>query len=99
MKKTTISFAKNSLSQLIRRVKRGETVLIFDRDTPVARLEPVGRDPALSSAWMAELVKRGALLPPRKPLDAESFLRRETARPARGASGVRALLEERETDR
>jgi antitoxin (DNA-binding transcriptional repressor) of toxin-antitoxin stability system len=44
MKKARIAVAKNNFSRLIDDVKRGETVLILDRDTPVARLEPIGRD-------------------------------------------------------
>ena len=41
MIRTTISEVKNSLSAYLRRVKRGETVLIMDRKIPVARLVPV----------------------------------------------------------
>ncbi|MCX7029909.1 MAG: type II toxin-antitoxin system Phd/YefM family antitoxin [Spirochaetes bacterium] len=99
MKKATISVAKNTLSRLIDDVKRGETVLILDRDTPVARLEPVNRDPDLSAVRMADLVKRGMVAPPRKPLDAAAFLRRAMASPASGAGGVRAVLDEREAGR
>ena len=80
-------------------VKRGETVLIFDRDTPVARLEPVTRDLDLSAARMSDLVKRGAVAPPRKPLDAAAFLDRPMPALAPGSSGVRILLEEREAGR
>ena len=41
MIRTTISEVKNSLSAYLRRVKRGESVLIMDRKIPVARLVPV----------------------------------------------------------
>jgi antitoxin (DNA-binding transcriptional repressor) of toxin-antitoxin stability system len=99
MKKATISVAKNTLSSLIDAVKRGESVLILDRDTPVARLEPVGRDPSLSSVRMADLVKRGTVAPPRKTLDVAAFLGRNVVSPAPGASGVRTLLEERREGR
>jgi antitoxin (DNA-binding transcriptional repressor) of toxin-antitoxin stability system len=95
MKKATISVAKNTLSRLIELVKRGETVLIFDRDTPVARLEPITRDPELSFPLMSDLVKRAIVAPPRKPLDAASFLARRIPALAQGASGVQVLLEER----
>ncbi len=95
MKKATISVAKNTLSRLIELVKRGETVLILDRDTPVARLEPVMNDPELSSARMSDLVKRGMVTPPRRPLDVAAFLARRMPALAQGASGAEALLEER----
>ena len=42
MHRASISDAKNNLSALIDRVRRGETVLICDRKRPVARLQPVG---------------------------------------------------------
>ncbi len=41
MKKATISEIKNHLSAYLKRVRSGESVLIFDRNQPVARLERV----------------------------------------------------------
>ena len=41
VKTATISYTKNHLSQLLEQVKRGETVTILDRDTPVARITPI----------------------------------------------------------
>ena len=99
MKKARIAVAKNTLSRLIDDVKRGETVLILDRDTPVARLEPVTRDLDLAAARMSDLVKRGAVAPPRKPLDAAAFLDRPMPALDPNSSGVRNLLEEREAGR
>ena len=37
----TISEVKNGLSAYLRRVKAGETVLIIDRKTPIARIVPL----------------------------------------------------------
>jgi antitoxin (DNA-binding transcriptional repressor) of toxin-antitoxin stability system len=99
MKKARIAVAKNTLSQLIDDVKRGETVMIFDRDTPVARLEPITGDPELATSRMPELVKRGIVAPPGKPLAAAAFLARHLPTLRQGASGVRVLLEEREAGR
>ena len=42
MNMANISYTRNHLSELINRVKEGETILIMDRQRPVARLEPVG---------------------------------------------------------
>jgi prevent-host-death family protein len=39
-----IAELKSRLSEYVRRVRRGETITVLDRDTPVARLEPVGSD-------------------------------------------------------
>ena len=44
MKTATITQTKNQLSLLIDAVKQGETVIILDRNIPVARLEPVTPD-------------------------------------------------------
>ena len=90
-----ISEAKNNLSGLIAAVKRGESVLIFERNTPVARLEPVGRGIAGDGGRIAELVKRGVIAPPRNKLDLDVFLGRKMVRPTAAASAVRVLLEER----
>lgn len=99
MKKARIATAKNTLSSLIKDVRRGETVLILDRDTPVARLEPVGGDPSIRDARMSELVRRGIVAAPRRRLDAAAFLKQPPPALERGASGVRIVLEEREAGR
>lgn len=41
---TTVKIAelKSRLSAYLRRVRRGQTITVLDRDTPVARLEPIG---------------------------------------------------------
>lgn len=39
-----IAELKSRLSEYVRRVRRGQTIVVLDRDTPVARLEPVGAD-------------------------------------------------------
>ena len=39
--RATISEVRNGLSAYLRRVKRGESVIIVDRSTPVARLVPI----------------------------------------------------------
>ena len=41
MQQATISQLKNSLSAYIRQVKLGESVLVMERTTPVARLVPI----------------------------------------------------------
>ena len=43
MIRATISEVKDGLSAYLRRVKSGESVLIMERRTPVARIVPVGR--------------------------------------------------------
>jgi len=40
-KSVRIAELKTNLSAYVRRVKRGETVTVMDRDTPVAKLVPI----------------------------------------------------------
>ena len=44
MEKATISQVKQRLSAYLKKVQAGQTILILDRDQPVARLERVGAD-------------------------------------------------------
>jgi prevent-host-death family protein len=72
MKTATISQAKNHLSELLAGVKRGETVLILERDRPIARIVPIETSQQSDDERLAELERRGiirrAARPPRKTL-------------------------------
>jgi antitoxin (DNA-binding transcriptional repressor) of toxin-antitoxin stability system len=93
-----ISELKNRLSHYLGRVRRGESILVLDRDRVIARIEPAGRSsskPTDDSRWLDELESRGVV-------------RRGSGRLPRGwlaqrpkvkADLVRALLEEREEGR
>lgn len=95
MERVTISQLKNRLSAYLKKVRAGGTVLILDRDTPIARLERVeaGARPAdrLSRLEKAGLVRRG-----RRPLQLD---RLRAAPPAARRSVLEALLEERREER
>lgn len=41
MQRATISYAKNNFSRLLALVRQGESILVLDRNTPVARIDPV----------------------------------------------------------
>lgn len=72
MKTATISQAKNHLSELLAGVKRGETVLILERDRPIARIVPIEPSQQSDDERLADLERRGiirrAARPPRKTL-------------------------------
>jgi prevent-host-death family protein len=96
MKRASITETKNRLSALLERVRHGETVLIVDRDRPVARLEPF--TPSVDAdveEWLLELERVGIVRRPKIPL---SKLRLSEPIPKRtkGASILEALLAERE---
>jgi len=96
MKKVNVSQAKSGLSRYLNDVQRGETVLIFDRDRLVARLEPVNRADIPDEERVAELVRSGVAFAPRRPLDLGAFLARQRPRLPRGANAMEALVRDRE---
>jgi prevent-host-death family protein len=70
MRTAKISELKARLSAHIEYVKRGEEVLILDRNKPVARLVPA-QAAEDEDAEMRRLIDMGIILPPRDP-EAES---------------------------
>ena len=93
----TITEAKNGLSALIDQVRGGESVLIVDRGTPVARLESAvnAQD---AHGRIARLERAGSL---RAARNAPALDLLSTDPPALrpGASAVAAILEERREGR
>ena len=47
MKQVRIAQLKSHLSEYLRVVRRGETISVLDRETPVARIVPAGARPSL----------------------------------------------------
>jgi prevent-host-death family protein len=97
MKKASITEAKNNLSSLLDKVKSGSSILIVDRGKPVARLEPVNglHD---EDGRLMRLVRHGIVRPARA-LSRKALQTTKPPRAKKGASGVRALLEERRESR
>jgi prevent-host-death family protein len=99
MKIATISQTKNQLSALLDRVRQGESILIVDRNRPVARLEPIVApqelDPEgrLSRLERAGLIRRGSGAPVREILETPP------PRPQKGGDILEALLAERDAGR
>lgn len=99
MKKASITETKNRLSVLLDRVRQGETVLIMDRDKPVARLEPI--TPSIDmdvEEWLVELERVGIVRRPKIPLS-KLKLSEPIPKPTKGASILETLLAEREGGR
>ena len=91
-----MSQAKSHFSSYLNDVQKGETVLIFDRDKLVARLEPVSNADIPDSERVRALVKSGAASAPRHKLDADAFLRRPRPRLPKGAAGAETLVKDRD---
>jgi prevent-host-death family protein len=66
MRAVGLKTLKNKLSEYVRLVANGETVLVTDRDRVVAELVPprAGRSELLGDAMLAEAVRRGWVTPP-----------------------------------
>ena len=99
MIRATISEVKDGMSAYLRRVKSGESVLVMERRTPIARIVPVGVDSAGGGegdrvdrdAKLARLEQAGIVVRhgSGSPLDV-------LGQPLRSGAGVlEALLEER----
>ena len=98
MEKTTISQLKARLSAYLKKVRAGQTVLIFDRDEPIARLEGVhaGGRTTRGDDRLMRLERAGLLRRATRPLPLE---RLRASAPRAEASVVEALLEERRSGR
>jgi prevent-host-death family protein len=79
MIKVGIADLKARLSQHLRRVRRGHTLIVLDRDTPVARIVPYDSESPLEVRRATKKPSQLRLPPP----------------PAKPTDSVRLLLEDR----
>jgi antitoxin (DNA-binding transcriptional repressor) of toxin-antitoxin stability system len=82
----------------LRRVQRGESILVCDRDRVIARIERAGARavvPGSDAEWLDRLERRGVIRRATGKLSRQWL----TRKPAVGADVVAALLREREEGR
>src|SRR5262252_5089668 len=93
MLRVTISALKNNLSRYLRSVRRGESVEILDRDTPVARIVPPPRNSPedRTSAWFEDQVRAGVIKRGSGKFSSRLLKKRPPGKPG----VLDALLEER----
>ena len=96
MKNARISELRDSLSEYLARVRKGETVIVYDRDTPIARIEPIAPAPGNWPEWIREAERRGIITPPRIRDGAKLP---DPVKPRKPVGLLEALLEERRTGR
>lgn len=95
MIKVSISKLKDQLSAYLKKVEAGQTVVVTDRNKPVARLEPIAAD-GRESDRVAMLLQQGLVsMAKAPPLSIEEIRKRRPIAP--GARLLEALLEERES--
>jgi len=96
MEKTNISNLKNRLGAYLRKVRAGESVLVLDRNRPIARIDPVGgiadAGPRVRGNRLARLEAAGLVRRPTRPLPLKLL---KTPPPAARQSVLQALLAER----
>ncbi|MEI6667984.1 MAG: type II toxin-antitoxin system prevent-host-death family antitoxin [Acidobacteriota bacterium] len=87
MNDVRIADLKSKLSEYLRKVRRGHSLTVLDRETPIARLVPYEAD--------------AAALPVRRPVPGAPALQSVALPPPLRIKGdiVTLLLEEREADR
>lgn len=91
MEKATISQLKNRLSAYLKKVRAGDSILILDRDQPIARIERVA--PSEGPEDRLTRLERSGLLQRSTTKVSVEKLRDPVPRPER--SVVEALVEER----
>jgi antitoxin (DNA-binding transcriptional repressor) of toxin-antitoxin stability system len=85
MKTAKISDLKNNLSAHLASVRAGNSVLVLDRNHPLAILQPV---PEGTSDSLSRLAASGLIQPPAKKLDVTKFLRRSRVKCRGGLSAL-----------
>jgi antitoxin (DNA-binding transcriptional repressor) of toxin-antitoxin stability system len=95
VEKATISQLKDRLSAYLKKVRAGRTIVIVDRDQPIARLERIApggpADDRIARLERAGIVRRG------KGRVDPAALRHDPSRP--GAGVLEALLDDRREGR
>lgn len=99
MKKASITETKNRLSALIDAVRHGESVLIMDRDKPVARLEPVSTGNAAEPEGYLAQLERNGIIRQADTKPSKMILSRKPPKAKKGASILHALVANREQER
>jgi antitoxin (DNA-binding transcriptional repressor) of toxin-antitoxin stability system len=101
MKKAKIAELRNGLSRYLDHVRAGGSVLVYDRETPIAEIVPLTRGKARGKRdrdeeWIARLERKGAIT--RGTGDMAEWLKHHKPIKIPGGAGVlKALLEERES--
>ncbi|MGH8244535.1 MAG: type II toxin-antitoxin system Phd/YefM family antitoxin [Steroidobacteraceae bacterium] len=97
MEKVSVSKLKNQLSAYLKKAERGQTVIVTDRNKPIAQLTAVSAAGS-ENERIAALVAQGILSPAKlPPLSIEEIRRMRVVAP--GAGVLEALLEERREGR
>jgi prevent-host-death family protein len=93
MRIVNIAELKNRLSTYITYAKAGETVIIRDRNTPVAQLVPIPSNDGFTEEER-ELIAEGIMRPGKRPRDLARLWNMPEAK-VEGDSAIQAILDDR----
>jgi prevent-host-death family protein len=65
MKNARISELRDKLSEYLARVRKGETVIVYDRNTPIARIDPIAPAADDVPEMLLDAYRRGIVTPPK----------------------------------
>lgn len=98
MESATISKLKNNLSAYLRKVRAGHTIVIYDRDVPIARLQRI--ESKERGADRLELLSaQGVIKAPLRPLLSPKLRSALSAPVGPSAQVLKALQQDRKEDR
>lgn len=96
MRTTNIAELKNHLSSFLADVKRGEEILISDRNKPIAKIVPLHNTSDFSAEELA-LAAAGILRLPEESEVSESFLKEKRPN-LESKTAIKAVIDERDED-
>jgi len=99
MNRANISYTRNHFSEMIARVREGESILIVDRQNPIARLEPVSDAGGENPCRLDDLARRGLVRPARNRIDLRALRAWPRPRPEEQGGILKSLLADREEGR
>lgn len=99
MKTVSITEAKNHFSAFIHSVKQGESVLILERNHPVAWLEPATIHELSDDKKQLALLQRKGIIQCAKTKLSKKLLEQRPPKSAQKVSILQTLLQEREDAR
>ena len=96
MRTTNIAELKNHLSSFLADVKRGEEILISDRNQPIAKIVPLNNTADFSAEELA-LAAAGILRLPEEAEVSAAFLK-EKRPDLKSETAIKAITDERDED-
>jgi len=97
MRSVNIAELRRGLAGYLKRVRRGEEVVVRDRNIPIARIVPLAAEEEDFSSQLRQLAAQGLVRLPAKKFDLEKILALPSPEIPAGAL-LAALRKEREED-